>query len=267
MKIGVVAPSRTLDPAAADLLATAAPAGFEIRIHPQCFLKEGHFAGDDAARAAAFVEVANDPATDAVWFARGGYGACRILDRVIPQLDQTARQKTYLGYSDAGFLLGALYRHGIGKPVHAPMVADALIYNDATVLDCVFSFLKDGSGVEAGLQKDKLQVAFNVEVLANLIATPYMPKLTGHIVLLEEIGEHLYALDRALFGIMNSEAMKGAAGIRLGRISRVPENDVPFGETAEQIAQRWCQQVNIPYLGSADIGHDAANKIVPFGMA
>jgi muramoyltetrapeptide carboxypeptidase len=47
----------------------------------------------------------------------------------------------------------------------------------------------------------------------------------------------------------------------------VPENDVPFGETAEEIAQDWCNRAGIPYLGRADIGHDADNKIVPFGVA
>ena len=54
-----------------------------VVFHPACFLKHGHFAGDDRARADAFVEFANDPRIDAVWFARGGYGSCRIADAVI----------------------------------------------------------------------------------------------------------------------------------------------------------------------------------------
>ncbi|HCK84695.1 MAG TPA: LD-carboxypeptidase, partial [Hyphomonadaceae bacterium] len=91
---------------AADCFLDRAP---EIVFHKQCFLSAGHFAGDDAARAAAFVEFANDPGLDAIWFARGGYGACRMAEAALAQLNDAARAKTYLGYSDAGALLGGLY--------------------------------------------------------------------------------------------------------------------------------------------------------------
>ncbi|MEV9375796.1 LD-carboxypeptidase, partial [Klebsiella pneumoniae] len=90
-------------------LAAVAMPEVDLVFHPQCFLSEGHFAGSDAVRAAAFLEVANDPAFDAIWFARGGYGSNRILHSVMPQLGEAARRKTYLGFSDMGFLLGALY--------------------------------------------------------------------------------------------------------------------------------------------------------------
>ena len=58
----------------------------------------------------------------------------------------------------------------------------------------------------------------------------------------------------------------GVAGIRLGRVSKVPENDRPFGSEPEEIARHWCGVHSIPYLGEADIGHDPANRIVPFGL-
>jgi len=75
MRIGIVAPSSRLEPAVAEsvtrLAATLYPsAPPELHFHPQCFLSAGHFAGDDEARAAAFLEVANDPSFDALWFAR-----------------------------------------------------------------------------------------------------------------------------------------------------------------------------------------------------
>ena len=77
--------------------------------HPACLLKHGHFAGDDRTRAEAFVEFANDPRIDAVWFARGGYGSCRIAEAVLPRLNDVARAKRFLGYSDAGSLLAGMY--------------------------------------------------------------------------------------------------------------------------------------------------------------
>ena len=98
----------------------------EIVFHPQCFASHGHFAGDDDTRARAFLEVANDDSYDAVWFARGGYGSCRVAEAVIGGLTQAARRKTYLGYSDAGALLAALYRAGFADVAHGPVAQDIL---------------------------------------------------------------------------------------------------------------------------------------------
>src|SRR6058998_3684262 len=88
VKIGIVAPSSRLEPAMAERV-------IELAFHSQCFLSSGHFAGSDALRAAAFVEVANDPSFDALWFGRGGYGSCRIAEDALPKLNGAARGKTY----------------------------------------------------------------------------------------------------------------------------------------------------------------------------
>ena len=83
--------------------------------------------------------------------------------------------------------------------------------------------------------------------------------------MLEEVSEHLYAVDRMLFHITSNPAVRRAAGVRLGRVSLVPENDRSFGEESEPMMRRWCERAGLPYLGRADIGHDAHNKVVPFG--
>ena len=108
-------------------------------------------------------------------------------------------------------------------------------------------------------------VAFNLITLAMLCGTELMPEISRHVVLVEEVAEHLYAVDRLFFHI--TQHLRGIAGIRLGRISEVPANDRPFGAELEEIAQFWCERVGIPFLGAADIGHDHANRIVPFGLA
>src|SRR6476620_7229860 len=110
MRIAVVAPSCTLKHDAAERVqAIAVERGdCELLIHPQCFLSDGHFAGPDEARLAALREVMADPAVDAVWFARGGYGSNRIAEAALADIPDAAREKTYLGYSDAGFLLAGL---------------------------------------------------------------------------------------------------------------------------------------------------------------
>src|SRR5262249_37475007 len=128
IRIGVVAPGSRIEPTLAAKIIALAEAQFgdkaELLFHPQCFRSSGHFAGDDAERAGAFVEIANDPNFDALWFARGGYGSARLAKQVLPALTEGARRKTYLGYSDAGALLAGLYALGFEQIAHGPMPAD-----------------------------------------------------------------------------------------------------------------------------------------------
>lgn len=266
-RIAITCPGKPLRRERADAVLALAEAEFPevaLTFHPQCFTETGHFAGDDATRLAAFVEVANDPDVDAVWFGMGGYGACRIAADAVAALGEAAHRKTYLGYSDAGTLLGALYRHGIGKPVHGPLAGDIKHEGGEDAVRRVLRYLsRQEVPLEAGLD-DRPTAAFNLMTLAMLVGTELAPDLTDHVVLVEEVAEHLYAVDRLFFHV--TQHLKGAAGIRLGRISDVPENDRPFGMEAEDIARYWCEKSGIAYLGRADIGHDAANALVPFGQ-
>lgn len=267
IRISICAPGKRLERELADkvLDLAAAEGDIELDFHKQCFARHGHFAGDDETRLAALVECANDPASDAVWFAHGGYGTNRIAAAAIAQLDAAGRGKTFLGYSDAGYLLGGLYRHRLARPVHAPMVADVRHDGGEAAIRRVFDYLRGGrDGLERGLDGQPT-VAFNLMTLAMLVGTELMPDLTGHVVLVEEVSEHLYAVDRLFFHV--TQHLRDVAGLRLGRISDVPENDRPFGVSEEDIARHWCDKAGIPYLGFADIGHDPQNKIVPFGTA
>src|SRR5690606_38191143 len=130
LKIGIVNASsrfsRERGAAVEAWFARHLPAGVEAVIHPASYAEHGHFGGDDAGRAAAFVEFANDPAIDAIWFARGGYGACRIAEWLLRERTDVARGKRYLGYADAGTLLAALCRAGFPHGAHGPMASDAL---------------------------------------------------------------------------------------------------------------------------------------------
>lgn len=266
--VAICAPSAAFAKEDADRVLALAEAEFpqvKLHFHPQCFLSEGHFAGSDAARRDALVECANDLAFDAVWFARGGYGAARIAEDALARFDHAAQDKLFLGYSDAGTLLGGLYRQRIGQPVHAPMPADIRrTGGEAAVRRTLAWFAGDKSGEEPG-QDGHPQAAFNLMTLAMLCGTPLMPGLAGHVVIVEEVCEYLYAVDRLFFHL--SAHLGGIAGLRLGRVSEVPENDRPFGAEPEEIARHWCQRHAIPFLGTADIGHDIDNKIVPFGVA
>src|SRR5206468_6041807 len=127
MRIAVVAPSCPLKPEAAERVAAIVRerGDCELLVHPQCFLTDGHFAGPDDARLAALREVMADETIDAVWFARGGYGSNRISEAALADLPAAATRKTYMGYSDAGFLLAGFHKAGL-EVAWGPMPQDVL---------------------------------------------------------------------------------------------------------------------------------------------
>lgn len=272
LRIGVVAPGTRIDKDLAERVKAFAADAFldrapEIVFHPQCFLSAGHFAGDDDARAEAFLDYANDPKLDAVWFARGGYGACRIAEKVLGGYHESARAKTYLGYSDGGALLGGLYARGFQNVAHGPMPIDITREGGEAAVKRALAYLIERAPetLELTVTPDTKTAAFNIMILSSILGTPLEPDLSDHVLMLEEVGEYLYRIDRALFHITSSPRIRKVRGVKLGRVSDTPENDKPFGAEEEEIVRYWCARADIPYMGRADIGHDIDNRVVPFG--
>lgn len=271
MRIGIVAPSTPIRADTASRVAAISREAFpdsELFFHPQCFLSHRHFAGEDKVRAEAFVEIANDPGFDALWFARGGYGSCRIADDVLERLGPSARDKLYMGYSDAGYMLAGLYRAGFARVAHGPMPQDVRREGGEAAVRRALDWLirGDRAALEPSLG-DAPAAAFNITVFSQLLGTALEPDLSGHVLMLEDVSEHMYRTDRALFHITGNAGVRRVAGIRLGRCSEVPDNDPDFGASEEEVFRYWCERSRIPYLGRADIGHDSGNKVVPFGRS
>lgn len=267
IRIAICAPSATLPRELVAPVREVASCfdGVELHFHEQCFYEAGHFAGTDEQRLEALLDCANDPTIDAVWFARGGYGSNRICEAALTYLSRDADRKVFLGSSDGGYLLGSLYKAGIGRPVHAPMPLDVKRHRGTEAIERVLAWMKGDADTLEPTLDHRPTVAFNLTTLAMLAGTRFMPDLRGHVVMVEEVSEYLYSVDRLFFHTV--EVLKGMdiAGLRLGRVSDVPENDREFGADAETIAKDWCARAGIQYLGRADIGHDHANRIVPFG--
>ena len=265
-----MAPASRIAPALAEEVAALAqslyPERAALHIHPQCFLSSGHFAGSDGERAQAFLDVANDPAFDAVWFARGGYGSGRIAEQVCAKLAPAAKHKLYMGYSDLGYMLAGLYKAGC-RVAHGPMPADLRRDGGAAAVTRALRYLVERApdALEPSVSADHPVAAFNITVLHHVLGTALEPDLSGHVLMLEEVSEHMYRIDRALHHITASAAIKRAAGLRLGRCRDIPPNDPDFGHHEEEVMRHWCEVSSIPYLGRADTGHDADNKVVPFG--
>jgi len=265
MKIAVVAPSCTLTRQAADRLeALVRERGdCEVAIHPQCFLSEGHFAGPDEARLSALREVMADPSVDAVWFARGGYGSNRIAEAAAADLPDAARSKVFVGYSDAGFLHAAFHKAGLDV-AWGPMPTDFHREAGEAAITRVLDWIvrREPSALEPALQQPAM--AFNLTVLATLLGTVLEPDFSGVDLLVEDVSEHHYRIDRTMFHVTANANVRKVARLRLGRVGDIPFNDPDFGRDEAAIVEEWCERSGISFGGRADIGHDVLNRVVPF---
>jgi muramoyltetrapeptide carboxypeptidase len=265
VRIAVVAPSCTLKPEAAEAVqAIVRERGdCEVVIHPQSFLSQGHFAGPDEARLAALRDVMADPSVDAVWFARGGYGSNRIAEAALVDLPEAARSKLYMGFSDAGFLLAGFHKAGLDV-AWGPMPQDVLRSGGEAAIHRALDWIvrRDPAALEPAL--DGRAMAFNLTVLSNLLGTSLEPDFSGVDLLIEDVGEHLYRIDRSMFHVTASPSLQKIRRLRLGRISDILPNDPDFASDELTVVEDWCTRSGILFAGRADIGHDAQNRVVPF---
>ena len=265
MRIAVVAPSCTLTRQAADRLeALVRERGdCEVVVHPQCFLVNGHFAGRDEARLTALRQVMADSSFDAVWFARGGYGSNRIAEAAVADLPDAARSKLYLGYSDAGFLHAAFHKAGL-EVAWGPMPTDFHRADGEAAVNRALDWMvkRDPAALEPDLQAPAM--AFNLTVLATLLGTVLEPDFSGVDLLIEDVSEHHYRIDRTMFHVTANPKVRKVARLRLGRVGDIPQNDPDFGRDELAIVEEWCARSGIPFGGRADIGHDVLNRVVPF---
>jgi muramoyltetrapeptide carboxypeptidase len=121
---------------------------------------------------------------------------------------------------------------------------------------------RDPAALEPGIEAPAM--AFNLTVLSNLLGTALEPDFTGVDLMVEEVSEHLYSIDRTMFHVSGSPNVRKVSRLRLGRVSDVLPNDTEFGSDEQAIVEDWCGRSGIPFGGRADIGHDAANRVVPF---
>ena len=203
---------------------------------------------------------------DAIWFARGGYGSNRIAEAAARDLPAAARSKTYLGYSDAGFLLAAFHKSGLNV-AHGPMVQDVARDGGEAAIHRALDWLvrRDESALEPGLSRGRRAMAFNLTVLSHLLGTAIEPDFTGAELLIEDVAEHEYRIDRTMFHVTGSagdpprRAEFGWAGS-----AKFPTMTRVRAATPNPSSATGANGPESPFGGHADIGHDAANRVVPF---
>ncbi len=228
------------------------------------FAKERYLAGSDERRLAELQGALESGTARAVFFARGGYGAMRLLEG----LRLPARPKPLVGFSDATALHAAAQRAGFVS-VHGPVVTQLGALGEA-VADELFRLLEDPSPPPAlqgepcvdGLAEG-LVVGGNLAVLTRLLGTPFFPPAQGAILLLEDVGERPYRLDRMWQHLKLAGVFRQVRGIALGTFTGCDEPDGAF--TARDIVRELAASAGLPCAMELPVGHGKVNRPIPLG--
>ena len=229
------------------------------------------FAGSDELRTADMQQFLNDPEIKAIFAARGGYGTIRIID----DLDFTIFKKYpkwIIGFSDITVLhshIQALYKI---ESLHAQMpltIPDGskpsleslrkALFNEP--LDYQYtSDIKNRNGASTGIL-----IGGNLTLMVMLSGSVSEQDYTDKILFLEDVGEYLYSLDRMMWNLKRSGKLTNLKGLIVGSFTEMKDNDIPFGQSAEQIIMSHVSEYNFPVSFNFPAGHISDNRALIFG--
>jgi muramoyltetrapeptide carboxypeptidase len=278
-RIAVVAPAAPIEPDR--LRAGLARLGgtFRVVLADDVTRRTGFLAGSDARRAAELDAALRDPDVRAILMARGGYGISRLL----PLLDPAALRadpKPIVGFSDGTALLAWAARAGV-RGIHGPVIRQLTELPDEDVAALIRALTDPApAGRLAGglasvgapwpAPRQGRLVGGNLTLLAHLIGTPWQVDAAGAVVLLEEVGEEPYRIDRDLTQLGHAGALAGAAAVLLGGLTRcgdpVPAAGAPDDDRAARaVVDERLRHLGLPGRAGAPVGHGARNLAVPWG--
>ena len=267
--IGIVAPASPFDTNMFDQgIAVLKSMGFNVFIPDDVAVKKGYFAGSDVHRANILNRLFADSSIKAIVCARGGFGSIKIL----PLLDFEAVKKNpkiFCGFSDITALLSVLSAGSGLVTFHGPVITtlgsagqrtkDALLaaFTQDTKLEII---LETGVALKPGTCTGTVSGG-NLASLCHLVGTPYAQNFEGHIVLLEEINEAPYRIDRMLTQMKLAGCFDRISGLMLGYFKGCGAMDEIY-----KIVDNIFKGINIPILAGFEAGHGENNITIPLGL-
>jgi muramoyltetrapeptide carboxypeptidase len=244
--------------------------GWEPVVAPRALARSGYFAGDDEARAADLNDALRDASIDGVWCLRGGYGAVRVLERI----DWGAlrgRAKPLIGYSDVTAMHAAIARQAGLVSYHAPTARTTLSTFSRESLERALVRGIDPCGVAAGARALRSGDAIgrleggNLAVLAGLVGTPYLPPLDGALLVLEDVNEPVYRIDRMFAQLRLSGELRGVRGVIFGQCTNCPEESDDGARRLDDVLFELATWLGVPCLAGAPVGHVPDQWTLPLG--
>lgn len=271
--VGIVAPSgfvpdgTVIDRAAAHFAAR----GWRVAAGDSVFAREQRFAGPDALRLADLQRFATDPSVDLVLVARGGYGLSRLLDR-IDYAAIAARRPIVVGYSDfTAFALAYLARAGGVSLVGVSAGDFGAVRPEEYTLGHFHALLEARRlELEVPLDGPKAEVSGrlwggNLAMVVALLGTPYLPRVRGGVLVLEDVNEPAYKLERMFYQLAHAGILQRQRAIVLGDFSPVTPMPNDNGFDLAAVVARVREVAGVPVYTGLPFGHAARKLTLPVG--
>jgi muramoyltetrapeptide carboxypeptidase len=244
--------------------------GLHVVVGKTVGLDNNQLAGADWQRATDLQQMLDNPSIKAVWAAKGGYGTVRIIDRInFTKFKQ--KPKWLIGFSDFTVLHSHINNFDIAT-LHGIV---AISVGRATP-EAIESFRKSLFGGK--LEYDIAPHAFNkagkahaeviggnLSVLYSIMGSTSEADPTGKIIFIEDLDEYLYHIDRMMMNLKRNDYFKNVKGIIIGGMTKMRDNDIPWGHDALQIIQDITKDYNIPICFNFPAGHIQDNRALIFG--
>ncbi|WNH13886.1 S66 peptidase family protein [Thalassobellus suaedae] len=237
------------------------------------FNQANHFAGTDDERCEDLQNALDDPKISAIWCARGGYGAVRILDK----LDYTKfkmNPKWVIGYSDITALHSQIHNEGF-ESLHA-MMCTSLQDDAETIKETISTFkkalfgtplsytLKGSSYNKTGTTTGEL-IGGNLSILQTMLGSKTIMNTSGKILFIEEIGEYKYHIDRLLQSLKRAGYFDNCKGVIIGDMTKIKKNTTPWGTSIEQLILDVLSDYDFPVAFNMHAGHAKDNRALILG--
>ena len=245
--------------------------GLEVILGKNIFEKDNQFAGTVEQRSADLQSMIDNEDIKAILCARGGYGSVQIIGNI----DFSSLRKSpkwIVGFSDVTVLHSHLNNLGLAT-LHATMPINFATNTDTAIeslknvlfgneknIECnAHPFNKYGK-VEAEI------VGGNLSILYSLLGSESDVNTDGKILLIEDLDEYLYHIDRMMMNLKRSGKLDNLKGMIVGGMSDMNDNDIPFGKTADEIILQHTKDYYFPICFGFPVGHLSDNRTIVFGV-
>jgi len=251
--------------------------GFRVQLSENVFARKGFLAGDDDTRLDELQGMFQNPNVDAVFASRGGYGMGRILPRLFCE-KMTASRKCFVGFSDVTVFSWLLYGCDGFVTFSGPLAVEWGAGIEEAYLAKTLRLLSGRSPTDLleDVPRENLKVLKdgtcegallpgNLTMVASLLGTPFLPELSGAILVIEEVGEARYRLDRLLFHLRNAGVFRRIGALLIGdTLHGTPnENDMP---SIEEMVLDATKDYDFPILSGIPYGHGTERLTLPVGV-
>ncbi len=248
--------------------------GLEVLVDDRLYEEEHQFAGSDETRAALLEEHLQNPKVKAILCVRGGYGSVRLLEHLSGRYEQA---KWVIGYSDVTALHCWVQRRMGWMSIHATMPVNMIASGeDVAQSNELLRQTLFGEPEGVPLPKHPLNrpgdaqgilIGGNLSVLYSLLGSDEQPDTNGAILLLEDLDEYLYHIDRMMMALDRAGMLEQLSALVIGGMNDMNDNETPFGSTAYETIARIAGKYEFPIFFGVEIGHLELNRPVILGAS